>query len=919
MTAAAPSGRYGPIAARVSLMLAVAAGVGVLLGVLVLPAALATSDVLTSFERDVLDVPPLGEADTPPQNSYVYAADGQELAELTFEENRVPVTLDQIPADAVNAVLATEDADFYTHSGINHTAIVRAALTNLRSGSIESGASTITQQYVKLAFLSPEQTFARKIQEGLYAVELEEQLSKDEILERYLNRAYFGSGVYGIGTAADRYFSKPIQDLSLGESATLAGMLRSPERNNPIADLDNAQARRDVVLRQMATHGFVSQAQAQSAIDRPLEPAISEPPPPGNPYWVEWVSRLLTNDDVARALGTQTDALEVMGSSFEERRRTVFQSGLRIHTTLDPELQRAAEASLRDHLTFEDESPEGIAQEPTGSIVSVAPDTGAIVAMAVGPRAYGSCDEDGSWVGTGPRGELLCDRTKVNPAVPTDPGASTGEPEGRQPGSAMKPLLIAAALEDGVSPALTVDATGPQDIEGCPNQGGPYTVRNSGGDGVLDMYEAVKRSSNVYHALLIADIGPEKLIDVAGRFGIDTTDHEPGCSLALGAGPTTPLEMASAYATFANRGVHCRPFPITRIEDAQGRVVWEHQPDCSQVIDTEVADRVVDIMAGSVQPGGTAPGANLGRWPTRGKTGTTNSYTDAWFVGYIKQLATAAWIGYDNGTIAFETEDAARAVCGTDDDDTFQSGEVWICPEPTARRLSDVTIGGRYHSRVFGGTIPAPMWAQYMREAVQRFDPQGFPDPGPLPTGSVPDVLRASSIAEAERIAEAAGFRLRTEEVEDFRSAGTFLRQSPTGGSRAPLGTQVTLAISNGEGEEPRVPSVVGLSLAQATDVLTDAGYGVRRVDVEVSDPDAVDRVLGQSPGAGSSLRPFDPDVSIVVVEVGVPAPEPSDDGIPRLPPDDGGDDGPGGDGGSGDGVGRGNGRSGPPSDDDAT
>jgi penicillin-binding protein 1A len=929
VTAAAPTGRYGPVAARLSLLLAVAAGVGLLVGVLVLPAALAASDVLTSLEQDVLDVPPLGEADTPPQNSYVYAADGRELAELTFEENRVPVTLDQIPQDTINAVLATEDAEFYNHRGVNHAAIVRAALTNLRSGGIESGASTITQQYVKLAFLTPEQTVARKIQEAVYAIEIEEQLSKDEILERYLNRSYFGAGVYGIGTAADRYFSKPVEELTLGEGATLAGMLRSPERNNPIADPVNAVTRRDIVLRQMAIHGFVSDAQAEAAVAQPLEPVISEPPAPANPYWVEWVSRLLTNDDVARALGTQTDALDAMGSSFEERRRTVFQSGLRIHTTLDPELQAAAEASLRDHLTYDDEPRDAVAQEPTGSIVSIDPETGAIVTMAVGPRAYGSCVEDGSWVGTGPRGELLCDRTKVNPAVPTNPGASRSAPEGRQPGSAMKPLLIAAALEDGVSPALTVDATGPQDIDGCANQGQPYTVNNSGGNGVLDMYEAVKQSSNVYHALLIADIGPEKLIDVADRFGIDTTDHEPGCSLALGTGPTTPLEMASAYATFANRGVHCAPFPITRIEDAEGRTVWEHQPDCNQVIDTEVVDRVVDIMAGSVQAGGTAPVANLGPWPTRGKTGTTNSYVDAWFVGYVKQLATAAWIGYDNGTLTFETEDAARAVCGSEPGDTFVTGDVWVCPEPTTQTLENVTIGGEYRSRVFGGTIPAPMWAQYMRTAVERFEPAGFPDPGPLPTGSVPDVLRASSVAGAEDIAMSAGFRLRVRQVEDFRPAGTFLRQSPSAGSRAPLGSLITLEVSDGTGRRPTVPSVVGMTLDEATRVLTAAGYGTRRVDVEVGD-DRVGRVVGQSPRAGAQLEAFDRDRSVVLLEVGVPRSvrieipampdfdDPPDDGDDG--PDDGADEGggdpgggdPGGDPGGGN-PGRGGG---PPADD---
>jgi penicillin-binding protein 1A len=874
VSASAPPGRLGAVAARLALLAAVVVGVGLLLGVLFLPAAMATNDVLSSVEREVLDVPPLGEADTPPQNSYVYAADESELAELNFEENRVPVTLEQIPDDAVRAVLATEDADFYEHTGVNHAAIVRAALTNLRSGGIESGASTITQQYVKLAFLTPEQTLARKVQEAVYAIELERTMPKDEILERYLNRSYFGAGVYGIGTAADRYFSKPVEELTLGEAAMLAGLLRAPEANNPISNPENAATRRDIVLRQMAFHGFITDAQSQAARDEPLEPAISEPPAPSNPYWVEWVSRLLTNANVAEALGSQTDALDAMGATFEERRRTVFQSGLRIHTTLDPELQAAAEDAIRNRLSYEDQPPDEVAQEPTGSIVSIEPDTGAIVSMAIGPRDYGTCAEDDSWVGTGPRGELLCDRTRVNPAVPTDPGTGVGpgtRDEGRQPGSSMKPLLIAAALEDGVSPALTVDATGPQDIDGCANQGEAYTVRNAGGDGVIDMYEAVKRSSNVYHALLIADIGPERLLDVAGRMGIDTSDHVPGCSLALGSGPTTPLEMASAYATFANDGVHCAPFPITRIEDSSGEVIWEHQPDCDRALESDVNDRVVDIMAGSVEQGGTAPGANLSPWDTRGKTGTTNSYVDAWFVGYVKQLATAAWIGYDNGTLSFETEEAAREVCGSEDGDTFQTGEVWVCPQPSPQTLEDVRIAGDYYPRVFGGTLPAPMWTDFMQAAVERFEPQSFPDPGPLPNGSVPNLLRAGSVGEAERIATEAGFQLRTQEVDSPRSSGTFLGQSPTNGARVPLGTRITLQISNGQGVQATVPDVLGLTADQANARLNDAGYGTRIVQVAVDDGSAVGQILGQSPSPGSPLRPFDENASIVVLEVGVP------------------------------------------------
>ena len=906
--------------ARIVLLITVIGATGLLIGALFLPAAMATDDVLTTVRAEVLDVPPLGEASTPPRNSYLFAADGSQLAELSFEENREPIPLAEIPESVRLAVLATEDADFYEHEGVNHLAIVRTALNNFRAGSIQGGASTITQQYVKQTFLTPEQTLARKIQEAIYATQLEQRLTKDEILERYLNRVYFGSGVYGLGTAAERYFSMDVDELTLDRAAMLAGIIRSPERNNPIVSPENALSRRNIVLDQMASQDFITVEQAEVAKERDLNIKISEPPAPNEPLWVDWITRLLISEDVANGLGTQRGALEAMGGTPEERRARVYQTGLRIHTTLDPELQDLAQRSLDEHLSVPDASPAQLAREPRGAIASIDPETGAIVALAQGPQPWGSCVEDGEWADETEAGELLCHKTKVNTVVP-GAGAS-----GRQPGSSFKPLIVAAALEDGVPPTLQMDGAGPTEIEGCLDEGKPWTVGNyaeSGAGQIMDMYEAVRRSNNVYHAKLIAEIGPEKAVEMARKLGITSPHVRADCSLSLGAADLMPLEMASAYATLANRGVYCAPFPISRIEDAEGEVIWEHRPDCAQVIDTEVADRVVDIMAGPVGPGGTAPRANLGAWPTRGKTGTTDQYRDAWFVGFIRQLATATWIGYPADTRNFVDSEAAAAACG--DEPWFEEGVSGQCPGRT-KFLTDVTIAGQYYGRVTGGSLPATIWRAFMVVAAERFEPEAFPAPGPLPTGSVPDVTAADSISRAEQIAQEAGFRLRVEEVDDWRDAGTFVGQDPAAGSTHPLGSSIVLQVSNGSGEVPTVPDVVGMTLDDAIAAMVEAGYEVATEEVPTEDPEAVGTVLSTSPGPNATLEPGE-GVVVVLVVGGEPVEEPEPEPTEPTEPGPGGptEPGPGdpteseppppdeGDDGGGPGQGGGPGGDGPP------
>ncbi len=825
---------------------------GSLLALTALP-ALPTVERLVGTVRDqVLETDSVGVASLVPINSFVYATDGSELAELTFEENRNPVTLDEIPQVIIDAVLATEDANFYEHAGVNHLAIVRALITNLVSGNIESGASTITQQYVKLAFLTPEQSYQRKIQEALYAVQIERQLTKDEILERYLNRAHFGVGTYGVGTAAQRFLSVDISEVRVDQAAMLAGILRSPSNNNPISNPDNARARRDIVLGQMATAGFITRAEADRARALPLDVAFSEPPVPDQPFWSDWVARLLINEDLAASLGTQTDALRAMGDSAEERRRRVFQTGLRITTTLDPRLQALAEDSLQEFLTSEDGGPEEVALAPSGAIISIEPGTGAIRALAVGPHQFGSCLEDGQWVGELEDGQLLCDKTKVNSAIPGGGGS------GRQPGSAFKPFVAAAALEAGLPPGYTLDARGPAVITGCVDiDGEDYIVRNAGGDDILDMTGAMARSSNVYHAQLTSDVGPRLVADMARRLGVPVPDRDVACALGLGATDISPLSMANGYATLANDGVYCAPFPIERIEAADGRLLWEHTPDCRRVLDAEVAAEAVQLLAGPVRPGGTAARSNLGAWPTRGKTGTTNDFVDAWFVGMVRQLATATWIGYPQGTRFYVDEEAAEAVCGS---------QAFLNRCPAVRQtLQNVTIAGTSYARVFGGTIPAPMWAHYMQRAVEPYTPREFPAVQVRRTSIVPDVVSSFDAADARLRAELAGFTLRVEEIISGRPPGTLLSQSPAAGGTLELGRQIVLFTSGGATGSTTLPNLVGISQDEAIFRLNQLRHTWELVPLAVNDPGQHLRVQTQTPDPGATIAPGSQTVVLVI------------------------------------------------------
>lgn len=603
---------------------AIGAGAAILAAAMLLaisigPTAGMAVTMLHRAEGGLFDFPPL-PTDLGSQNerSVVYARDGSVLAVLHVE-NRQSVPLSQVPQHVQDAVLATEDADFYTHQGVNWRAVLRAALGNLRAGEVTSGASTITQQVVKNFVTGGEVTLRRKVREAAYAVELEKRMDKRAILELYLNDAYFANGVYGIATAAEYYFGKDVSELDVAEAALLAGMIRAPERNDPRDYPARARARRDIVLGQMAEEGYIDAEQARRLQAAPMALDIHPLEEARNPFFVDYVRHLLKQS-------------EALGPDVQARDRAVLRGGLAIHTTLDPRLQDIAQQVITEVLRRDG--------DPLAALSTIDPKTGEILALGFGPKPYGK----------GPG------QTEVNPAVP---GLGSS---GRQAGSAFKVFQLVAALEEGISPGYSFNAGSKYDWK--PPRCDRHTVGNyaDASQGVLDMAAATAVSSNTYFARLVDLTGPEKLAEVATRMGI-TTQVDPFCATVLGTEEVFPLDMASAFGVLANSGVRCPPFAISRIDDREGRTILRNEPRCERVVDKGLAARATSLLRGPIENGTASHNGRIGR-PAAGKTGTTNDYRNAWFTGYIPQLSTAVWVGHEQNVPMLGHPACPRGVTG---------------------------------------------------------------------------------------------------------------------------------------------------------------------------------------------------------------------------------------------------------------
>ncbi len=605
---------------------------GTVLGIIMLGTASVAGGVVglaISF-RNLPDVRVL-KSYIPTETSYIYDIKGRPLMSLHGEENREIVKLNRISPELKRAVIAIEDSHFYQHKGVNLYSIGRALLVNLQTGGVKEGASTLTMQLVKNLFLTRDRTITRKLAEAILAIRVEQIFSKDEILEMYLNTIYWGHNNYGVETAAKSYFNKPAAELTRAEATVMAGLIQAPEQYSPFINYSATKRRQAIVINRLADLGWITQAEAIKAKQ----------------------AKLLVGKPTAWQTSKLPFITEAVVEELKERfgDKAVIQGGMRVQTTVDFYFQKQAEETIAQaHRRLR---RWGVRADQI-ALAAVDPRTHFVKAL-VGGVSY--------------------NKSQFNRAIKSQ----------RQPGSSFKPFVYYTAFASGKYTPTTI-------VEDKPvkywDGNGYYRPKNYGGkfSGSVSVRSALVQSLNVPAVKIGKDVGLEKVIEVCRLLGIKSP-LDPVISLPLGAIGVTPLEMAGAYATFASNGWHSDTTIILQVTDSNGNIILDNRPKPKLVLDPWATATLTSVLQGVIN-GGTGKNAYIGR-PAAGKTGTTSSERDVWFVGYVPQLAAAVWVGNDNY-------------------------------RPIGKGVT-------------GGSHAAPIWRSFMYKALKNEPVKYFPSPSKFP------------------------------------------------------------------------------------------------------------------------------------------------------------------------------------------
>jgi membrane peptidoglycan carboxypeptidase len=743
----------GRILSHLAVMGAVAVIIGVLSATLALPFAGVAGVAAKDVSESVVNLPESLEAKDLSQKTTIYDANGNVIASL-YDQNRINVPLHQISRKMVEAIVSIEDDRFYQHGALDIKGTLRAFITNQAQGGAVQGGSSITQQMVKQTLMyqaetkaeqraATEDTYARKLRELRYAIAFEKNYSKHWILERYLNIAYFGDGAFGVQAAARHFFSKNAKDLNYLEAATLAGLVKHPVGYDPTESPERAKTRRNVVLDRMAQLGVIPQYKADKLKKKKLKLKLEKSPngcqQSQAPFFCDYVVQWLLTD-------------ETLGKTVKERQTYIKNGGLKIHTTLDLDMQRAADQSVADRVYATDQA--------IGALAMVEPGTGDVRALAQS-RPMGKNKAAGE--------------TYLNYVVPK----AYGDANGFQAGSTFKVFVLASAINQGIPLSTYINSPQTMNIpdsafETCD---GPYAgtgegwnVSNSTGAGNYNLYTGTRDSVNTFFAQLETRTGMCEPLALAEKMGMNIPKAQQVPSWVLGVSDTSPLEMAEAYATFAARGFHCASRPVTQILDSTGEEIKAYTPDCEQVMPGATADAVNDVLRGVMEPGGFGQNIAIDK-PSAGKTGTNNGNMSVWFVGYTPKLSAAAMVAGAN------------------------SLGHWVT-------LNNQSIGGSYVNSAFGSTVAGPIWGNAMAAIQAKLPNVDFTPPaGDEIAGvltPVPDVV-GMTVDEATTALEDAGFKVSVGgRVNSSIDEGLVASTSPGAATRLSSGDTVVIYESTG-------------------------------------------------------------------------------------------------------------------------